>query len=176
MKEMIGMALENSLTDNTPGIHARWASSTHLWTALRVILAITVNVALLAAIAMPIRSYISPPGPHTPWFAWCVALTWQPVMALQALFFFRWVDRRPLRELPLGFGRRARSAALWGAVLSIGLMAAYIGLTELGGLATWHWNAGFAPAATVLTALLTAMAGLGEELLFRGYLLRTLSH
>lgn len=142
---------------------------------IRTLLAVAVNVSLLAAIALPISSFLRPsPGPQTPWFAWLIAFCWQPVMGLQGILFFHWVDKRPLSELPVSFDRRARQSAIWGALLSIGLLFAYVGITHITGVATWRWNDGFAPTATLLAALITAMAGFGEEFFFRGYLLRTL--
>lgn len=117
-----------------------------------------------------------PVGPHTPWWAWALMLAWQPIMALQGLAFFRWVDRRPLRELPANWDRPARAAALWGSILSVALVASYVALTHVTGFAAWRWNAGFVPTAAILSAVLTGMAGLGEEPLFRGYRMRTLSH
>lgn len=44
------------------------------------------------------------------------------------------------------------------------------------GITTWSWNGNFALSSMVLTTLVTAAAGFGEEILFRGYLLQTLSH
>lgn len=142
---------------------------------IRVLIAIAVNVAMFAAIALPIAKYMRPAiGPQTPWFAWMLAFLWQPLMGLQGILFHRWVDKRPLRELPIGFDPQARRAALWGALFGPGLLFAYVGITQGTGVATWHWNPSFVPSATILAALLTAMAGLGEEFFFRGYILRTL--
>lgn len=143
---------------------------------IRTLLAVAVNVALLAIIALPIAKYIRPAlGPQTPWFAWAIAFCWQPIMGLQGILFLRWVDKRPLSELPLGFDRKARYAAIGGALLSVGLLFAYVGITEMTGVAAWHWNDSFVPVPTLLAALLTGMAGFGEEFFFRGYILRTLS-
>lgn len=140
---------------------------------LRLLLAAVINLGLVAAIGLPIRSYISPPGPQTPWFAWCIALSLQPLFVLQAVLFTRWVDRRPLTDLPLGFGGHVKKTTIWGVILTVGMMAVYVGFTGMAGVTTWHWNSGFAPAATVLAALMAATAGFGEEFLFRGYIMRT---
>lgn len=178
------MILENSLTSQS----ARKAHTTapagplplagDSWWAplLRVLLALVLNVAMLAAIALPIKTYIAPPGPHTPWFAWLIALTWQPLMALQGLLFFRWVDRRPLSQFPLRLDGRARQAALWGALLSAAMLLAFIALTSWTGVTIWRLNPGFQPAATLLTTLMLASAGLGEEFFFRGYVIGTFGY
>lgn len=165
------MTLENSLTSH----FAQAPQSPRFGVWQRVTLMTLVNVALVAAIALPILAYVAPPGPHTPWYAWVIAFTLQPLFVVQAILFTRWVDRRPLTDLPVGFDGLARQTALWGVLLTVGLMAAFIGLTQATGITSWSWNTAYAPAATFLAALLAASAGLGEEFLFRGYLLRTLS-
>lgn len=173
------MTLHNSLTSQTAPSRFQLHAPTHLATVLRVILMLLLNVAMLLALALPIYAYVNPAkpvGPETPWFAWAIMFLWQPIMALQGVIFYRWVDRRPLAGFPLRFDGLARRAALWGTVLTVALMAAYVGLTQVAGVADWHWNAGFVPSAMILSALLTASAGFGEEFLFRGYLMRTLAH
>lgn len=141
---------------------------------LRVLLAIATNVALVAAVGLPLRPYINPPGPATPWWAWVAVLPVNPLFAVQALLFFRFVDRRKLSEFALRWDERARQAALWGALISAVMLGGFVALTQAAGVTHWSWNTGFDPASMVLTALLTAVAGFGEEFLFRGYIMETL--
>ncbi len=171
------MALENTLTRTTDRPQFRLAGETHTATFLRIVLLYGINLVMLAALVLPIRQYVQPMGPQTPWFAWAIALAWSPVFMLgQAMISYRWIDRRPLSELPLGFDRKAAQTAVWGSLLALALLLAYVGITQVTGVTTWHWNPGFAPAATILAALVTASAGIGEEFLFRGYVDRTLGH
>lgn len=170
------MALHNSLTSQSQRTPFRLNAETHAATWLRILLVVAVNVGLLAALVLPIRQHVQPMGPQTPWFAWTIALLWSPIMALQALVFHRWVDGRPLSEFPLAFDHKARKAAVLSSVLALALMLAYVGLTQVTGVTHWRWNAGFDPLSTLLTTLVVASAGLGEEFLFRGYVMRTLGH
>lgn len=160
------MALQNSSTAQPTLLIAN--------PVLRILSVVLVNLAILAAVALPILEHVTPPGPETPWYAWAISFTLQPLFAVQALLFFRWIDRRPLSEFPLRFDARARQLALWGCVLTIAMMAAFVGLTGLAGVVTWRWNTAFHPATMVLMTIQLALAGLGEEFLFRGYLIRTL--
>jgi membrane protease YdiL (CAAX protease family) len=165
------MVLENSLTNNQPQPRSKAA----FWMpVLRVVLMLAVNIGLLLAMALPVRQYFQPLGPLTPWFAWTAGIGFNLIIILQALAHTCWVDRRPLSDFPLRFDRKARTTALWGAILSVALLAVYVGLTQAAGVVSWRWNTGFLPLTTFLAALLTAMAGPGEEFLFRGYLMRTL--
>jgi len=110
------------------------------------------------------------------WFAWAIMILWNLLIAVQGVVWFRWIDRLPLAELPLRFDAGARRMALWGTLAIAALFAVYVGLTQVAGVTAWRWNAGAVPAMVLLVALVTALAGFGEEFLFRGYLLQTLSH
>ncbi|HLO01812.1 MAG TPA: type II CAAX endopeptidase family protein [Symbiobacteriaceae bacterium] len=171
------MTLPNSLTNQRETKRPfRLAAPTAGATTLRLVLMLVVNLSLLAAIAFPIMAYINPPGAHTPWYAWVMMLAWQPLMALQGIVWHRFVDKRPLAELPWRWDGGARRAALWGSLLTILLMAAFVGLTAMTGLTTWRWNSATLPITAILFTLLTASAGFGEEIMFRGYVMRTLGH
>lgn len=170
------MTLQNSLTATSTKRPFRLAAPTPGATTLRIVLMVLVNIALLAAFLLPVLQYVNPPGAHTPWYAWVISLAWSPVMALQALFWQRFVDKRPLAELPWRWDGSALRVTLWGSLLTLVLMAGFVGLTALTGLATWRWNASVLPVTSVLYTLLVAMAGIGEEIMFRGYLMRTLGH
>jgi membrane protease YdiL (CAAX protease family) len=140
---------------------------------LRVLLALVVNVGIMSGVLLPIKGYVSTPGAPAPWWGWAIALSLYPLFALQALLFHRFVDGRPLREFRLRWDGRARRVALWGALISAGMLLAFIALTQLTGLAAWRWNGGLDPTWTVMTALLLLQAGLGEEFFWRGYVLET---
>lgn len=170
------MTLQNSLTATSTKRPFRLTAPTPGATTLRIVLMVLVNVGLLMSIALPVMPYINPPGAHTPWYAWVLMLVWSPIMALQGLFWHRFVDKRPLAELPWRWDRDARRVVLWGSLLTVLLMASFVGLTGLTGLTTWRVNPSVLPVTSVLYTLMTASAALGEEIMFRGYLMRTLGH
>lgn len=171
------MTLQNSLTSQrSPKQPFRLAAPTTGATTLRIALMLLINLSVLMAIALPIMNYVNPPGSQTPWFAWALMIAWQPLMAIQGLVWHRFVDKRPLAAFPWRWDGNARRVALWGSLLTILLMAGFVGVTMLLGLTTWRLNGAVLPVTAVLFTLLTAIAGFGEEILFRGYLMRTLGH
>lgn len=170
------MTLQNSLTASSTKRPFRLAAPTPGATTLRILLLVLGNVALMAVFLLPILRHVNPPGAHTPWYAWVIALAWSPVMALQALLWQRFVDRRPLAELPWRWDGSAWRVTLWGSLITLVLMAGFVGLTALTGLATWRWNPSVLPVTSVLFTLLVATASIGEEIMFRGYVMRTLGH
>lgn len=100
----------------------------------------------------------------------------------------RWVDRRPVRELGLRPDARALLALLLGCAIALVLMLlAVAAVGALGLSAPVTATAGLEQSAAmtlpivVMTVLLVAvrgfvLQGIGEEILFRGYLLQSLRH
>ncbi|MDF2628589.1 MAG: Abortive infection protein [Symbiobacteriaceae bacterium] len=141
---------------------------------LRSLGAVVLNLIITLAFAAPLRSYMQNPGPDSPWFYWVGACLLYVVFVLQAVWMTRWVDKRPLSDLRLGFGRPARLAAWWGSGLTLALLLLYVGLTQVAGVTGWSWNAGVDSGTAVLMSLVFLMVGPGEEFIFRGYVLRKL--
>lgn len=94
----------------------------------------------------------------------------------------RWVDRRPISALGLRFGRRAGLALLCGYAIAqiIALVAGWatqaLGLARTADLSAAAQPETVPVAAMLLLVFLRAfvLQGIGEEVLFRGYLLQSL--
>ena len=105
---------------------------------------------------------------------------------LFAVLLVRLVDRRPLATLGLRPGARAAGALLLGVLVSVLAMAAAAAVGGLTGIARTFPEGDLeqaagagVPLAVILSIVLLrafVLQGIGEELLFRGYLLQTLSH
>ncbi len=91
------------------------------------------------------------------------------VLALLVLYWLlvRWMEHRPARELSL---RKAPALIPFGALVGAGLFASTIAVLALMGVA--HVD-GFAPERSLVAATnMAILAGVGEELVFRGALFR----
>lgn len=117
--------------------------------------------------------------------AWTVPLI---VYLLISWALVRWVDRRPVRALGLQWTRGAAAALGLGTALAVLIAVAGYGLAAWAGIGTPMNAAGEAGVAAgsmspLLIALTMAMLlvrayvlqGIGEEVLFRGYLMQSLS-
>ncbi len=100
----------------------------------------------------------------------------------------RWVDRRPFRALGLTWNRNAAKALGIGTMLAVVIAVAGYGVAAVAGLGAPMEAAGAAgveagpmgPLLIVLTLIMLlvrayVLQGIGEELLFRGYLMQSLA-
>lgn len=95
----------------------------------------------------------------------------------------RWVDRRPFLTLGLRFDARAVLALLTGCVIALAIALVSAVVADASGMGR-QFDAGgmgqstIAPAAVLALVLLRAfvLQGIGEEVLFRGYLMQSLKH
>lgn len=100
----------------------------------------------------------------------------------------RWVDRRPVQELGLRPDARALLAVLLGCAIALLLMLLAAGAVGVLGLSAsvaattgTEQSAAMTLPIVVMTVLLVVvrgfvLQGIGEEILFRGYLLQSLRH
>lgn len=118
-----------------------------------------------------------PPGPlrdpgNLPSFL-SIGVALQLFFALMGLALFRWLDRRPLSEFGFGFNAPARRVAAGGMLLYCVVMAGLVWGWAASGRATVY--RGFIePSLFIRLIVASALAGVYEEFLFRGYIFRTL--
>ncbi|MGE5315592.1 MAG: lysostaphin resistance A-like protein [Acidobacteriota bacterium] len=90
----------------------------------------------------------------------------------------RWIDRRPLRSVGLGFHDRTLVELSQGLALGALMMGVIFLAITASGMAEFHWkDLSWTQAAWMAAVSFAEFAAVawGEELLFRGYLFQTLA-
>lgn len=91
-------------------------------------------------------------------------------------FMYRLVEKRNWDDLGLRINTSAKIITLWSLMILIGLYLLLILLTTRFELATWKLTSSISMQYVLQAVLIRGiMVGAGEEILFRGYLYKTLS-